>query len=443
MHNSKSFSWVLGAGGLQVVILAAAVCSLTGCDDPAPGATLDAVATSDIPQLGDIDSPDGTPADAAVELDTQPEDVTLDDDGLTPDAIADVIEIDDVSVVDAAAPTDTVTADDTTVETAEPLVAPSETWTWIPIEGSLCGNGTPNGLAVNLTDRSTDVLIVLQGGGLCWDYNTCFVVKSASHVEDTLNSTLVLNEVGAQNPIFDRSDPENPFRNASFVFAPYCTGDFFAGDSVTPYTFLLDQRQVHHVGARNWAFVRPRLHATFPSPETVWLTGFSAGGLGVTWNWWRFLELYPDSEVHALNDCGTPMEPVGGRFAAWKAAVNFVPPPGCEDCLESQPLLLAHYAETVPAPNRYALLAYRQDFVLQAFTGLGWQAVQNRTDSLRNRMVALGLDRMKTYYIDGTEHVMMGRYAGIRTSAASGRVLAWDWVRAWALGLEGWDHAGP
>lgn len=429
--------------------MAAAAVGCGGDDGPVTGA----VDTSTAPDLGEAVDTAAPPADGETLPDTTPD--TSPDDIGGPDSADGGDALED-AVTDAATPPDDaapaadaadtgpadVTGPDGDSPGAPPLEAPLETWTWLPIEGAVCGNGSTHGVAVNLTDRSEDVLVVLQGGGICWDWNTCFVVKSASHIEDTLTGPMVLGEIAQGAAILDRSNPANPFRDASVVFVPYCTGDFHAGDSVTTYTLGGLSKTVHHVGARNWGAILPRLQATFPGAPRVWLTGFSAGGLGVTWNWWRFLDAFPDSEVHALNDCGTPIEPTAGRFDAWKASVRFVPPPGCADCLDGLPRLLAHYAEAVPAPHRYGLLAYRQDLVLQLFLGLGPEAVQNRTMGLRS---AMGDDvpRMRTYFLDGTEHVMLPQLHTLRTSQASGRVLALDWVRAWALGEGTWDHAGP
>ncbi len=401
----------------------------------------------DAPTAPDLGGRDDAGVDDAAEDDAAPpEDVQnadgrlIDDDAMDDDAPDEDAAVPE-DIADTGPAPDADVAEDSGDPGAPPLEASPEAWTWIPVEGSFCGNGSTHGVAVNLTDRSDDVLIVLQGGGICWDWNTCFVVKSASHIEDTLTGPMVLGEIAQGAAILDRTNPANPFRDASVVFVPYCTGDFHAGDSVTTYTLGALSKTVHHVGARNWSALLPRLKATFPRPPRLWLTGFSAGGLGVTWNWWRFLEAFPESEVHALNDCGTPIEPTAGRFDAWKASVRFVPPPDCEDCLDGLPRLLAHYAATVPAPHRYALLAYRQDLVLQLFLGLGPEAIQNRTMGLRNAMGEF--PRMKTYYLDGTAHVMMPQLQALRTSPGSGRVLALDWVHAWATGEGTWDHAGP
>src|SRR5450432_912441 len=64
-----------------------------------------------------------------------------------------------------------------------PITAPSETWTWVPLAGMTCADGSPTGVGVNLTDRSDRVMIYFQGGGACGDATTCFVTKTAVHIE--------------------------------------------------------------------------------------------------------------------------------------------------------------------------------------------------------------------------------------------------------------------
>jgi hypothetical protein len=419
--------------------------------DVAADAIDDAITPGPDTPVGEDGGPDGTVEDVvladATNEDTAIEDVHDDAETRQDAALPDIDEPLDLAAGDIDEPLDTAIADttetpDITVEPANPFVAENETWAWIEVEGTVCGNGTPNGVGVNLTNRSDKVLLVFQGGGICWDWNTCFVVKSAAHIEDTLTPAMVAQDlVALRSPFFDRNDPTNPFRDASFVFFPYCTGDFFAGDSITSYAFLAERRNVHHRGAHNWQHYLPRLRDTFPNPSTVWVTGFSAGGLGVTFNWWRFLDLWPNADVHAMNDCGSTLEPVAGRFNEWKQAVNFQFPPGCDACDEGLPNFFPHYAETVDPRNRLAFLGYRNDFVLQLFMGVGPAVVATRTDALRTAMGSIA--HQKTYFITSTDHVMNPNLKTIRTSQASGRVLAWDWVQAWANGSTPWNHAGP
>src|SRR5688572_22279448 len=47
-------------------------------------------------------------------------------------------------------------------------------WTWLDVPGAVCGLGQPTGFAVNV-GTGTDVLMYMEGGGLCWDELSCQV----------------------------------------------------------------------------------------------------------------------------------------------------------------------------------------------------------------------------------------------------------------------------
>src|SRR5690606_10494203 len=82
-----------------------------------------------------------------------------------------------------------------------PISVPLETWTYVPIEGARCANGTDTGVAVNFTDRSDDLVVFMAPGGACWDSLTCFILRSASHLEDTMQGQVVVDEAIALGPL--------------------------------------------------------------------------------------------------------------------------------------------------------------------------------------------------------------------------------------------------
>ena len=43
------------------------------------------------------------------------------------------------------------------------------------------------------------------------------------------------DELSEFRGIFDRSNPENPFRDFGVIFVPYCTGDVHIGDASRRY----------------------------------------------------------------------------------------------------------------------------------------------------------------------------------------------------------------
>jgi Pectinacetylesterase len=315
------------------------------------------------------------------------------------------------------------------------IEAPLEQWTWIPLDGVTCGNGSPSGIGVNLTDRSDDVMIFFQGGGACWDALTCFTLKSAINIETTYNAA----RLEADTDVFGASylgkrEADNPIRDASWIFVPYCTGDLHDGTRMATYDVLGTPRTVHHVGSLNAAAIFAAAAATRPDAETVWLIGASAGGYGVTYNIGAARTAFPGRPVHTLADC-SPMvtiEPTRWQTMQTEWAMKF--PPTCTTCTSDMGAVAAAITADAKPGDRYGLLAYTRDSVIATFFGLNGDQLRSRT--LAEQAAFSG--NQAAYVLEGTEHVMLGN-ENLQTST---NVVLKAWVAQWASGV-GWANAGP
>ncbi|WP_438039336.1 hypothetical protein [Sorangium sp. So ce128] len=63
-----------------------------------------------------------------------------------------------------------------------PIEASAENWTWVPFSNAFCANGDTTGIGVNLTSKSKRVVVYLEGGGACWDEDTCYTLGASQHV---------------------------------------------------------------------------------------------------------------------------------------------------------------------------------------------------------------------------------------------------------------------
>ena len=75
--------------------------------------------------------------------------------------------------------------------------------------------------AFQVIPGATDkLLFYFQGGGACWD-----------RVSDALNfcSSDVSPQISAG--VFDRTDPQNQYKDYTIVHAMYCSGDVWGGDA--------------------------------------------------------------------------------------------------------------------------------------------------------------------------------------------------------------------
>lgn len=154
-------------------------------------------------------------------------------------------------------------------------------WVWVDMPSMRCSDGSVGGFAVNFVADRSEVVLYLQGGGICFDEITCALSGAASSVGDEPLRTALDGSIRNNRGIFDRADPTNPFRHSNFVVVPHCTGDHHTGDQASTY----GQLTRHHFGYSNLTRVVERVVPTFREAERVVLSGFSAGGVGITANY--------------------------------------------------------------------------------------------------------------------------------------------------------------
>jgi len=318
-----------------------------------------------------------------------------------------------------------------------PISAPENQWTWVPVPETRCGNGTPAGIGLNpAPGGSRRLLVYLAGGGACWDAFTCYVLKTSIHVEDTY-SQAVLDAEAAQLSaagLTDRQDATSPFRDAHFVFIPYCTGDLHTGDAVRSYDSFNPQRQLHHRGAANMEAFLARLKATYPDAEQIWLMGSSAGGYGAQFNFDKVSQAFSGARVDLLADSAQVVTPYGGRWGEMVGAWNPRFPEGCTDCRQRLPALIDTLASRWP-DRRLGLLAYDNDATLTLYFNYPAGDLINATNSLLTQQYTRPHTRY--FVLPGTQHVLLGGYKSL---VGAGGVSLKTWVRQWAEGDPSWAN---
>jgi hypothetical protein len=313
-----------------------------------------------------------------------------------------------------------------------PITATTEAWTWVGFPGSACGNGSPTGLGVNLTSRSRDLVIYFQGGGACWDALTCVTLGTAANLLTGYGPAQFAAEALLAAPAFDRGNAGNPFKDASFVFVPYCTGDLQAGTSTKDYGGTV----VHHAGGLNTGLFLERLAATFPGARRIYVTGSSAGGYAAQLNYSRFAAAFPLAEVHALADSAQAVQPISPSYPALLATWKAVLPAGCTDCAANLTVLPAWLASAYPA-GRFALTAYMQDGTLSYFLGYNPAGMKAATQSLLDLRYAPTANA-RWFAIDLNQHTMLGNLA-----TTSNGVTLQAWLTGWYTGDPTWASVGP
>ncbi|MCC6847241.1 MAG: hypothetical protein IT294_01980 [Deltaproteobacteria bacterium] len=160
----------------------------------------------------------------------------------------------------------------------------------------ICSLGTPYHYFVK-RGSVNKLVVYYQGGGACWDYNTCVFVGTFDKEVDP-GSWDNPNNIGTG--FGDLTNANNPFKDWNIVFVPYCTGDIHFGDSLPSY----GGTPIRHKGWHNARTAEKWAREHFVAPEEIFVTGSSAGAYGAFFNAPLHHDVWPDSKFSILGDAG-------------------------------------------------------------------------------------------------------------------------------------------
>jgi hypothetical protein len=204
----------------------------------------------------------------------------------------------------------------------EDLVDGGNTYAWQRVElpGTVCSNGSQYRFWYYDSPTSTDLLISFEGGGACWDYETCSGqagLLGAANPNGIPTDYITQFKATYVSPIVNGADPGiPPFRSKTniatngwdVVYMPYCTGDVHVGNRVVTYTDPTGQNPpivFRHNGFNNTVAALNFLHTRFPSINKLLVTGFSAGGVASSAVFYQARRtLVPANKAYLLNDSG-------------------------------------------------------------------------------------------------------------------------------------------
>ncbi len=328
-------------------------------------------------------------------------------------------------------------------------------WEYVPIDGAMCMNGSPTGIGVNL-GTSGDLVIYMEGGGACFNNDTCgHVAHPSGWGPDEFQLNIEPYGIG----IFDRLDDFNPMRNATYVFVPYCTGDVHAGNNPDG----MGGRKF--VGYNNVGAYLDYLIPKSKDVRRVVLAGSSAGGFGALMNYDRTQKAFGDTPVYLLDDSGPPLADdyltpcLQQMFrTAWN--LDSVLPADCTACREegggglenALPFLADAYPD-----RRLGLITSTRDGTIRSFYGYGYpdceagaagfpmpeEAFEEGITHLRDVTLA-GHDNFRVYSKDSGQHVWLLFSSGTiaPTSNGTGEVLS-DWLAEMFDPDSDWKSVSP
>ena len=94
-------------------------------------------------------------------------------------------------------------------------------------------------------------------------------------------TTMTGQDFVAQGGIGSMAD-ENPFKDWTFIVIPYASGDFHTGTGEYHYTQNGKDKVVYHNGYNNYAAFIEEIKEYVGEPDTLLVTGFSAGGFATS-----------------------------------------------------------------------------------------------------------------------------------------------------------------
>ena len=319
------------------------------------------------------------------------------------------------------------------------ISAPAHQWTWIPIAGAVCRDGSPTGIGVRLNPGSTKLYVYLEGGGACFNAATCAIALGSFGQVEFASWAGTVGLTG----IFDATQVANPVQEWNAVYVPYCSGDVHAGD-VSGAAVPGGPTGQDFLGYENIALYLQRIVATFPDASQVLLTGISAGGFGAAFNYDRVAAAFCPLPVALLDDSGPPMS---DAYLApclqkqWRGLWNLagVVPAACTACTEPSGGGIVNYVsylnERWPKSPK-GLISSTQDAVISTFFGYGTDDCTASTP-LSGATYAAGLQDLRanylaasplwgTYFVDSITHTyLLG--PGFYTTTVGGEPLT-QWV---------------
>jgi len=176
-------------------------------------------------------------------------------------------------------------------------------WAWIPRSDTQCRDGSTTGIGVRLLPDASAVMIYLQGGGACYDADSCAqnantpIAGENFSREDFFDWVTTLGDQG----IFNTTNPTNPVARWNHIYVPYCTGDLHGGTKGNANVPGVTAPQ-QFVGYRNVENILKVVAPYFQNAEDIALVGASAGGVGVLINYPQVVEAFDGRSVAAFVD---------------------------------------------------------------------------------------------------------------------------------------------
>jgi hypothetical protein len=332
------------------------------------------------------------------------------------------------------------------------------TWTWVDFPTALCRDGTPTGIGINpSTTGSKKLMIFLEGGGACFNSQTCS--SNPSHFGKNELTGVFIPAEGSKG-IFSRTDTNNAVADWNMVYVPYCTGDVHAGNA-TDATVPGTPGKQQFVGYTNMSQYLSRIVPTFPDMQRVLLTGQSAGGFGAALNYVQTARSFGSVPVDLLDDAGPLMAnpylascletSMANLWGLTKTVIGQDCGTDCPDVGNALAEYWTHLPKTYPN-SRFGFIDSSGDSVISSFFGFGANncsgfqnvpAAQYEAGLLGMRSAVAANSNAGLFIYSGTDHTTVVSMYTTRSApdGDGGTVKFEDWVKS--LVTDSVTNVGP
>ncbi len=277
---------------------------------------------------------------------------------------------------------------------------------------TLCSDGTPYKFFARQGDPKK-LMIYLEGGGACWFRQNC---------DPQINPTYTINLEGRgprPHGVFDFDREDNPLRDYTVVYAPYCSADVHLGATDTVYPPLNDTQQpltIHHRGFANAQSAIDWAYANVRAPETVFVTGSSAGSIPSPYYAMKAAQHYPGARVVQLGDGSGGYRRTEGvtlPHKSWKTLDRLKDAPTFADAADDTFNYNELYTRAAKATPNVQFAAYdaAEDLVQRNFltlTGARDVSLQEMIE-LNQADIRAKVPGFKSYIAGGDSHTILSR----------------------------------
>ena len=142
-------------------------------------------------------------------------------------------------------------------------------WYDVPVENAFSSDGSEwHGIFRKGTENK--VVVYFFGGGVS------ITPETSEGGKEFYATSMLAQDFVAQGGI-GSNDDHNPFKDWSFIVIPYATGDFHAGTGIYE-----GKKRVYHTGYNNYSAFIEKIKPYVGEPDTLLVTGFSAGGFATS-----------------------------------------------------------------------------------------------------------------------------------------------------------------